>query len=441
MAFGGGTFTRQNKKLPGSYINFVSTQMGATALFGRGVAAIGFQLDWGRDGEVFTVTAEDFRKNSLALFGYNYDAPELKGLRDLFINAHTLRAYRLNTGGAKASNDYATANCTGTRGNAIKIAIAKNADNASKWDVKTYMDGTLVDSQTVAAATELKPNAYVTFKTGEALAEKAGEALASGTSGSVTVQSHQDFIDKVQAYSFNVIGAVSDEDVSGNPKVNDLYAAFTRRMRDEMGVKFQCVLYHCAADHEGVISVQNAVKDTGVSKASLVYWITGLMAGTRVGESAMNTVYDGEFDIDADYTQAELEGFIDSGALTMHRVDDDLRLLNDANTLTTFTDTKGEIFRRNQTIRVIDAAATEISRVFNTRYIGSVANNASGRVSLWADIVKIFRDLERTGAVENFDEGSVSVEAGEQPGGVVAQLSAVNVAGAMEKLYMIIVVN
>lgn len=441
MAFGGGTFTAQNKKLPGSYINFVSTSMGAPAPFARGVAAIGYQLDWGKDGEVVSVTAEDFRKNSLALFGYNYDAPELKGLRDLFINAHTLRAYRLNTGGEKAANDYAAANCTGTRGNAIKIAIAKNADNASKWDVKTYMDGALVDSQTVAANTDLKPNAYVTFKTGEALAEKAGEPLTGGTSGSVTVQSHQDFIDKVQAYSFNVIGAVSDEAVSGAPKVNELYAAFTRRMRDEMGVKFQCVLYRCAADHEGVISVQNAVKDAGASKASLVYWITGLMAGTKVGASAMNTVYDGEFEIDADYTQAELEGFIDSGALTLHRVDDDLRVLNDVNTLVTFTDEKGEVFRRNQTIRVIDAAATEIAEVFNTRYIGSVANNASGRVSLWADIVKIFRELERVGAVENFDEGSVSVEAGEQPGGVVARLSAVNVAGAMEKLYMTIVVN
>lgn len=441
MAFGGGTFTGQNKKLPGTYINFISIKASTAESFGRGVAAIGFNLPWGKDGEVFTVTAEEFSKNSLAIFGYGYDAPELKGLRDLFINAHTLRAYRLNSGGAKASNDYAEANCTGTRGNALKISIAKNADDATKWDVKTYMDGDAVDSQTVKAVTELKKNDYVTFKTSATLEEKAGEALSGGTDGSVTVQSHQDFIDKVQSYSFNVIGAVSDESVSNAPKVNELYANFTRRMRDEMGVKFQCVLYRCDADHEGVISVQNEVKDEGASKAELVYWITGLMAGTKTGASAMNTVYDGEYSVDADYTQAELEGFIDSGMLVLHRVDDDLRLLNDVNTLKTFTDNKGELFRRNQVIRVIDTAAGEISKVFNTKYIGSVTNNASGRVSLWADIVKIFRDLERIGAVEDFDESTVTVEAGDQPGGVVARLSAVNVAGAMEKLYMTIVIN
>lgn len=441
MAFGGGSFTGQNKKLPGTYINFISIKAAAAEAFGRGVAAMGFNLPWGKDGEVFTVTAEDFRKNSLALFGYGYDAPELKGLRDLFINAHTLRAYRLNSGGAKASNDYAEANCTGTRGNALTISIAKNADDATKWDVKTYMDGDAVDSQTVKAVTDLKKNDYVTFKSTATLAEKAGEALSGGTDGSVTVQSHQDFIDKVQSYSFNVIGAVSDESVSNAPKVNELYANFTRRMRDEMGVKFQCVLYRCEADHEGVISVQNAVKDEGASKAELVYWITGLMAGTKTGASAMNTVYDGEYSVDADYTQAQLEGFIDSGMMTLHRVDDDLRLLNDVNTLKTFTDNKGELFRRNQVIRVIDTAAVEISKVFNTKYIGSVSNNASGRVSLWADIVKIFRDLERIGAVEDFDESTVTVEAGDQQGGVVARLSAVNVAGAMEKLYMTIVIN
>ena len=53
-----------------------------------------------------------------------------------------------------------------------------------------------------------------------------------------------------------------------------LYAAYSRRMRDEIGVKFQLVLYDYAkADYMGVISVNNRVLDEGWSEAGLVYWV------------------------------------------------------------------------------------------------------------------------------------------------------------------------
>jgi len=440
MAFGGGIFTSQNKKLPGTYINFVTAAAVRQEAFARGIAAMGLTLDWGPEGTVFSVTRDEFYRNARALFGYTADAPELKGVRDLFINAHTLRAYRLNGGGAKASNSLAEALYGGKRGNDISISVAANADKPGKWDVSTWIDGEKMDTQTVAAAAELKPNAYVRFKEFE-LAEKAGEKLSGGTDGTASVESHQKFIDLVQGYSFNTIGVVSDETGDGAPEVNALYAAFAKRMRDEMGVKFQAVLYRHPADHEGVVNVKNAVNDEGESAASLVYWVTGLMAGTKVGQSAMNTVYDGEYSIDAGLTQAQLEEAMEAGEFTMHRVNEDMRVLNDVNSLTTFTEDKGEIFRQNQTIRVIDAIATEISSIFGTRYIGKVANNAAGRVSLWSDIVKLMRELERIGAIEEFDEGSVSVEQGEKRGAVVARLSGLNISGAMEQLYMTVMIQ
>lgn len=438
MAFGGGIFTSQNKKLPGTYINFVTAATAAAEAFGRGVAAIGLNLSWGADNKIISVTAEEFRRNALALFGHSYDKAELKGLRDIFRHAHTVRVFRLNSGGAKASNSLAEAICSGVRGNDITISVAANVDKPGKYDVMTWIDGEKVDSQTVASAADLKPNAFVSFKTFE-LAEKAGEKLTGGTDGTATVESHQKFIDLIQSYSFNAIGAVSDETKDGAVEVNALYAAFAIRMRDEMGVKFQAVLYRHPADHEAVVNVKNAVSDTGESAASLVYWATGLMAGTRVGQSAMNTVYDGEFEVDAGLTQAELEAAIDAGEFTLHRVNDELRVLNDVNSLITYTDSKGPIFSKNQTIRIADAIAMETAAIFNTKYIGKVNNNASGRVSLWADIVKIMRDLERIGAVEGFDEGSVAVEQGEKSGAVAARIEGLNIAGAMEQLYMTVV--
>ena len=37
MALGGGTFTSQNKELPGAYINFVSAASASAALSDRGI--------------------------------------------------------------------------------------------------------------------------------------------------------------------------------------------------------------------------------------------------------------------------------------------------------------------------------------------------------------------------------------------------------------------
>lgn len=152
MALGGGTFTAQNKVLPGAYINFVSAASANTNLSDRGVATMPLELDWGVEGKVFEVTNEDFQKNSMKIFGYAFDDPKMKGLNDLFLGAQKLYAYRLNGGGAKAANTMATALYSGTRGNDIRIAIQKNADDADKFDVITYLGTTKVDTQTVKTA-------------------------------------------------------------------------------------------------------------------------------------------------------------------------------------------------------------------------------------------------------------------------------------------------
>ena len=92
---GGGTFTAQNKKLPGTYINFSSVSKASAALSERGYAAMPLMLDWGPEDEVFTVTNGDFQKDSLRIFGYVYADPEMLPLRELFQYAQTLYAYRL----------------------------------------------------------------------------------------------------------------------------------------------------------------------------------------------------------------------------------------------------------------------------------------------------------------------------------------------------------
>ena len=157
MALGGGTWTSQDKVLPGSYINFVSADKAGITLSDRGVCAIPMELDWGKDGEVIKVNAEDVRNVSYRVFGHDYTDEEMLPIREVFRHAKTLYIYRLNSG-EKAANDYATANCSGARGNDLKIAITANVDEPSKFDVVTYLGTVKMDTQTVEKAADLKAN-------------------------------------------------------------------------------------------------------------------------------------------------------------------------------------------------------------------------------------------------------------------------------------------
>ncbi|MCM1299486.1 MAG: phage tail sheath family protein [Firmicutes bacterium] len=434
MALGGGTFTVQNKELPGAYINFVSAANANAALSDRGIATMPLELDWGRDGEVFEVTSGDFQKNSLKIFGYEYTSPKLKGLRDLFLNAKTLYAYKLTSSGKKAANELAEAVCCGVRGNDIKIVVQANADDGTMFDVKTLVDTAVVDEQTVRSAADLADNDFVKFKSTAELALTAGSPLAGGENGEVNGAAYQAYLDKIEAYTFNTMGAaVTDETVKG------LFNSFVKRMRDEIGVKFQLVLYRCSADYYGTVSVKNKALDEDGSEASLVYWVTGASAGCEVNRSNQNKIYNGEFKVDTDYTQNELKKAISSGEFVFHRVGESVRVLEDINTMITVSDTQGDIFKDNQTVRVMDQIANDIAVIFNTKYLGTVPNDKAGRVSLWSDIVKHHKQLQDIRAIEDFSEKDVTVAQGDTKKSVVVT-DCVTAVNAMSKLYMTVTV-
>lgn len=435
MALGGGTFTVQNKELPGAYVNFVSAANAASTLSDRGVCTMPLELDWGVEGEIFEVSSGDFQKNSLEIFGYDCSDDKLKGLRDLFINAKTLYAYRINSGSTKAANDLAEALYGGVRGNDLKISVAVNADDEKLFDVSTLLGGSRVDFQTVASVEELVPNRFVRWKKGVALSAAAALPLTGGENAAVNGESHQKYLDKIESYSFNAMGAaVTDE------TVKSVYAAFNKRMREELGIKFQLVLYRKAADYLGTVNVKNkALDDDIVGEAGLVYWVTGALAGCEINRSLQNRVYDGELAVDADYTQTDLKKSVKSGEFVLHKVGGDLRVLADINSLVTLTDTQGEVFTENQTVRVTDQIANDIAVLFTTKYLGVVPNDKAGRVSLWSDIVKHHQQLSEIGAIEGFSDSDVTVEQGNSKKSVVVT-DSVTVANAMSKVYMTVTV-
>lgn len=587
MALGGGTFVVQNKDLPGAYINFVSAASADPALSNRGIATMPLELDWGVDGEVFKVTNGDFQKNSREIFGYEYTDDKLKGLRDLFLNAQTLYAYKLTSGGEKATCVIGTLKVTakhsGIRGNDLSVSILKNPDGG--FDVQVRLGDSLVseyvglvnaealysvddpyvvfssaiteapaedivkvklpgkdvavfdkkagdlqegigmvqDGNTIYLSGTLKyvadfekfapgdpnlqkgnyivldladnecNNKYSTHKNGEHSKDhdkddkqlvikvepgqtwgiqiddgtittldfsrvtfeqpndgdgnpvppiRLGEQLTltariwleGGTNGKVDGNAHQAYLDAIESYTYNTMGVVVEDDVT-----KGLYTAFNKRLRDEMGIKFQLVVYDKAADYYGIINVKNKILDEGYSPSSLVYWVTGVEAGCAVNRSVQNRIYDGEFTVDVKLTQTQLIQAIKAGEFTLHKVGEDVRVLSDVNSMVTTSDTQGDVFKDNQTIRVIDQIGNDIAVLFNTKYLGVVPNDNAGRTSLWLDIVKHHEQLQEIRAIENFSETDVTIEQGNTKKSVVVS-DYVTVVNAMDKLYMTVTV-
>lgn len=430
---GGGSFTAQDKILPGAYINFVNAASAASMLGGRGTVAVPMVLDWGPEKEVFEVTAEDFPKKSQDIFGYSYEDPAMLPVRELFRNMTKGIFYRLN-GGVKASNDFGTAKYSGARGNGLMTVISKHVDDESKFDVKTFLGGKEIDSQTVRSAVDLKDNNYVTFKKDAALMETAGTSLSGGSDGSSVIgEEYADFLEKIESYSFHVLCCPAAEE-----QVKALFTAFTKRMRDENGIKFQTVLYqYSQADYEGIISVENQAVE---NPAGLIYWLAGAEAACAVNKTVENKVYDGEYTVKADYTQIQLADGIKAGKLFFHKVGDEIRVLMDINTLVRYTTDKGEDFASNQTVRVLDQIGNDIAAIFNNRYLGKVPNDDAGRVSLWNDIVTYGKKLADIRAIEVITADDVIVEKGQSKRSVTVQFP-VEPINCMSQLYMTVVVQ
>ena len=438
MALGGGTFLTQNKILPGAYINFVSVAKASATLSDRGIATIPLDMDWGPENQVVTVALADFLKNSQKIFGYAYTAEKLKPMREIFKHAKTVYFFRLNASGVKAANTFATAKYPGTRGNDLRTVITENEKSeleSKLYDVATFLGTVQVDLQTgIKTMADLKPNDYVDWITSASISLTASLPLKNGTNGTVEDAAYQTYLDKMEAYNFNAMGCPSNKST-----IAELFAAFCKRMRDDVGKKFQVVCFRNLADYEGVVSVKNTIVGQ-TDDPALIPWATGVVAGTAVNKSATNMDYDGEYSVDTDYTQTELENGIREGSFMFHQVDEKVVVLEDINSFISITDEKSSDFSSNQTIRVLDQIANDIAVLFGKKYIGKVPNDASGRVSLWNDIVKHHMELQNIRAIENFNPDNVTVVQGDTKKAVVVT-DYVTPVNAMAQLYMTVYVQ
>lgn len=427
----GGTFTTQNKKRPGAYVNVTSNGTVGTSESTAGVVALPIALDFGPEKEIVEVNPT----SDLTQFGYDLGHPKMLLLAQALKRAFSVLVYRVGTGTKASANQdtvTATAKFGGTRGDAINITATQNVNDEMLFDVKTYLESRLVDTQTVKNAEELKENQLVTFG-GEGAVTAFSIALTGGTSTSATAQDYSDFFNAVQLYDFNTIALpVADDSVKAAG------ASFIKRMRDEEGKKAQIAIAGYSADNEGVINVKNGVileDGTTITAEQATAWVAGATAGAGTAESLTYTVYDGAVDVDKRFTNSEIIEALRKGEFLFTEKRGQAVVEQDINSFISFSAEKSQDFSKNRVLRVLDDIANNAKETFEDNFIGKVNNDVDGRELFKADRIAYFDTLQAQGAITNFTAEDVTVEAGASKDAVVMTAN-IQPVDAMEKLYV-----
>ena len=455
---GGGIFITQDKILPGAYINVVSTSKATSSVGARGMVAIPLPLNADTAGEVIKITNVEYLQSPDTILGSDLPENTTRTLNEVFKHATT--AYIFNTysdKGTPAIVKFTLDGTTPTTGLVITgdtttvtqlgqmTVDSKTLSSLFTLDINGEATDWEDDSATVIPSGATITLTSITNAPLDAAVKTALESIGGATELTVTdgvsaisEPTVNDICLALESYEFNVLAAYTNE-----PEDVKSYIQNIKLWRDTYGKKCQLVVYNqtgADVDYEGIINVVSTVSDAGADPHALVAWVAGAEAGCEVNASCTNMKYDGNYSVICNKSQSALEDCIKNGEFVFHLVYGDVCVLEDINSLTTTSVEKGDDFKNNQTIRVVDQIANDIAKLFNTKYLGKIPNDSSGRISLWADIVKHHNQLQTIRAIQNFDSANVTVEQGETKKSIVVN-DVVNPVNAMSHLYMTIVVQ
>ncbi|HWP51799.1 MAG TPA: phage tail sheath C-terminal domain-containing protein [Clostridia bacterium] len=393
-------------QLTGAVINVYSEKALAIEAGARGTAAIALPLGWYEEGAWITFNADD---TALSALGYELD--DLLEIREMMKRASKALIYPLYTGGAKASASLgdkltATAVKQGARGNAIGVTVAKSG---ALWQVKTFVDGSVADSQLVANAAAFKANAFIALS-GEGALAASTVALTGGSNGAVADTAYDAFLEALKTEVFQVI-AYTGEDAAIKQKLVD----YVKRQRDDEDQFIQACVGNLAADCEGIISFANGVilTDGTVIDANMASaWLAGATAAAAVNESLTYDSYDGADSVTEKLTKSAQLVYKNQGLGCFILNNGKTKIESDINTLVTYTVKKQKDFCKNRVLRVIDGVCTDIKAVFDSSFAGAEHNNADGRNRFKASICDYMTALQGQSAIEDFVADDVVVAAG-----------------------------
>lgn len=437
----GGTFISQNKIRPGAYLNFKSVETPTSAVGSRGIVTFATNLDWGAEGQLIDVySSELISGESLPKVGLTAMDSGAKLLNLALSNAYLVKIYRVNKGGAKATATIedltVTAKYAGTFGNKIAILIKSVGDTT--FEVSTYADGYLVDTQKGDKVGDLKNNDYVVFSGTATAALKAATStlLENGTNGTVSNVStnYTEYFKLLKTAQWQTLAIVQDATTVASTAIT-----FIKQMREDEGKYVQLVLANSdSADYEGIINNVSSVKmgDETITADEFNAYVAGITAGASVIESNTGKVVEGATSIVNPLTNDEIIAGLQVGKFILSTNQDGrVKVEKDINSLHTFTTEKTYTFSKNRVIRTLDEIGTSICSIWETTYLGKVSNNEAGRTLFKSSIINYLTELQNIGAIQEFDKSLIEVIAGNDIDSVVATI-AIKPVDSMEILYM-----
>lgn len=339
-----GTWTSQNKILPGAYINVRTSEPLSITPGDRGTVALLQELSVGNGGEAYTVTALENN------WPKEVTAADKKLVTEALKKAKTVLVYKL-------------------------------PDQHTISDVKTVLA-------------------------------------------------------KLKTVEFNTVCYPYDD---GAEEIKTAIAEWITSMREEEGIKVNAALANVDADSEGIINVVQGVilsDGTVLTAAETTAWVAGASAGASVTTSNTGMVYTGAIDVSPRMTRLQMESAVQAGKF-IFKVDSaqNVTVVSDINSLTTFTPEKGKVMSKNRVIRTVDGIANDVTSIFEGSYVGKINNNEDGRSMLKAALVDYFSTLQNMGAIQNFDTDDVTISAGADSDAVVVDI-AVQPVDSIEKIYI-----
>lgn len=360
----GGTFDKTVGKVrPGTYVNFVSSAQDSIKGASRGTVIIPLaNTDYGSAGEMITLTgaAPDAARAKLGYSVYDDDtAGNMLLIREAFKNASTVIVYICTEGSAAAAGTggglSATAKYKGTRGN--KLSYSVTANPVDGFDVEVYLDGSKVELyEGIADATALADSSYITFAA-EGTAGLVAVAGVTLTGGKDTATANADitaFLEAADSVKFNTMAfPFADSSLQASVKTKVKY------MRENEGKKVQAVVANMTSpDYEGIINVTNsyALDDVELTAVQATAFVAGMTAGASYTESNTYRSVEGAVSVVDAKNHEQAVAAINKGEFFFSVSEAGAVVVEyDINSLITFADGKGEDYRKNRVLRVLDS--------------------------------------------------------------------------------------
>lgn len=442
----GGTWTTQNKVLPGVYIRFKSADALGMTVGERGIVTICEPMSWGPVAQVTEVTPD---MDLTPITGYDITAPENLFIRQIFLGTDRtnpptkLLLYRPTaSGSAQATATIgeltATALYPGARGNDITIIVTALTEPESSFQVSTVVDGNVVDQQIGANVDDLVANDWVTWSGSGALSASTGQALTSGQDGTVQSTAYSAYLTAIEPYKFDVM-IYDGEDSS----VLTALQSFIQRVNEENGQYCQLVAAEVTNPNtQYIINVNSPATlsdGTQLTPQQVTWWAGGASAGALYNQSLTYAQYPGAVATTMQ-TNAQFIQQVQAGEFVLFAEDGVVKVMQDINSLTTFTEDAGKAFRKNRVFRLMATIANDIYAQFSASFIGVVNNNAAGQARFKAAIVGYLQEIQANNGIQNFTEDDVAVLPGNDIDAIVVTV-AVQAVDSVEKIYMTVEIS